>query len=128
MLVRVSNQDMGMGYIDGAVARTAASYNRIYFTNCRIYGPGWGSSGGQRTGILDFTACVFGWLSAITGVAETTNTSIGGFLGSAEAANSSTGKFSGCAIFVQSNSFQQVEATFKTRVQNNYVNGGVYQI
>lgn len=128
MLVRVSNQDMAMGYIDGAVARTAASYNRIYFNNCRIYGPGWGSSGGQRTGIFDFTACVFGWLSTLTGTTETSNTSIGGYLGSAESSNSATGKLSGCAIFLPSNSFQQVDATFKARIVAGYTNSGIYLI
>lgn len=127
MLVRVSHQDMISGYIDGAVARTSASYNRIFLDNCRIYGPGFGSSGGQRTGIFDFSACVFGWLSAITGVAETSNTSIGALFGSAESNNTSTGKMSGCAILVSSNSFQQVDATFKTRVTSGYTNPGVYQ-
>jgi len=127
MLVRVSNQDMGMGYIDGAVARTSASYNRIFFNNCRIFGLGWGGSGGQRSGIFDFTSCVFGWLSAITGVTETSNTTIGQIFGTNESGNSSTGKYSGCAILVQSNSFQLADSTFRTRVQTNYVNNGVYQ-
>ncbi|MBA5616660.1 hypothetical protein HVZ57_18220 [Escherichia fergusonii] len=127
MLVRVSHQDMISGYIDGAVTRTAASYNRIFLDNCRIYGPGFGSSGGKRTGIFDFSSCVFGWLSAITGVDETTNTSIGSLFGSAENNNTATGKMSGCAILVPSNSFQQVDATFKTRVTSGYTNPGVYQ-
>lgn len=127
MLVRVSNQDMAMGYIDGAVARTAASYNRIFFNNCRIYGLGWGGSGGQRAGIFDFISCVFGWLSAITGVAETSNTTIGQLFGANESGNSTTGKYSGCAILVQSNAFQLADSTFRTRVQTNYVNNGVYQ-
>ncbi|HHH7871964.1 TPA: phage head-binding domain-containing protein [Escherichia coli] len=127
MLVRITNQDMAMGYIDGAVARTAASYNRIFFNNCRIYGLGWGSSGGQRAGIFDFTSCVFGWLSAITGVAETSNTTIGQLFGANESGNSTTGKYSGCAILVQSNAFQLADSTFRTRVQTNYVNNGVYQ-
>ncbi len=127
MLVRVSNQDMAMGYIDGAVSRTSPSYNRIFFSNCRIYGVGWGASGGQRTGIFDFTSCVFGWFSAITGVTETSNTSIGALFGSAEGNNTSTGKMSGCAILVPTNSYQQVDATFKTRVTTGYTNPGVYQ-
>lgn len=128
MLVRVSNQDMGMGYIDGAVARTSASYNRIFFNNCRIFGLGWGGSGGQRSGIFDFTSCVFGWLSAITGVTETSNTTIGQIFGANESGNSATGKYSGCAILVQSNSFQLADSTFRTRVQSNYVNPGIYQV
>lgn len=127
MLVRVSDQDMAMGYIDGAVARTSMSYNRIYFNNCRIYGVGWGSSGGNRTGIFDFYCCVFGWLSAITGVAETSNSSIGMLLGSSENNNSTTGKMFGCSIFLATNAFQFVDGTFKTRVQNGYTNPGVYQ-
>ncbi|HCO8215206.1 TPA: phage tail protein, partial [Escherichia fergusonii] len=127
MLVRITNQDMAMGYIDGAVARTSASYNRIFFNNCRIYGLGWGSSGGQRTGIFDFTSCVFGWLSAITGVAETSNATIGLLFGANESGNSATGKYSGCAILVQSNAFQLADSTFRTRVQTNYTNNGVYQ-
>lgn len=127
MLIRVSDQDMAMGYIDGAVARTSNSYNKIYFNNCRIYGLGWGSSGGHRTGIFDFTSCVFGWISTITGVAETSNSTIGMLFGANESGNSATGKYSGCAILVQSNAFQLADSTFRTRVQTNYTNNGVYQ-
>lgn len=128
MLIRVSDQDMAMGYIDAAVARTSASYNRIFFNNCRIYGLGWSSSGGYRTGIFDFTSCVFGWISAITGVTETSNSTIGLLFGANESANSATGKYSGCAILVQSNSYQLADSTFRSRVQANYVNSGVYQV
>ena len=127
MTVRVSNQDMAMGYIDGALPRTSGSYNRIYFNNCRIYGLGWNSSGGKRTGIFDFTSCVFGWLSTITGVAETSITTIGLLFGEYESGNSATGKYSGCAIPVQLNSYQIADSTFRTRIQANYVNSGVYQ-
>ena len=71
--------------------------------------------------------CIRDRLSAITGVDETTNTSIGSLFGSAENNNTATGKMSGCAILVPSNSFQQVDATFKTRVTSGYTNPGVYQ-
>lgn len=128
MTIRVNDQDMAMGYIDAAVSRTSASYNRVFFNNCRIYGLGWGSSGGQRTGIFDFTSCVFGWISAITGVAETSNATIGLLFGANESGNSATGKYSGCAILVQSNSYQLADSTFRTRIQTNYVNSGVYQV
>ncbi|MDZ9230488.1 phage tail protein, partial [Escherichia coli] len=106
MTIRVNDQDMAMGYIDAAVSRTSASYNRIFFNNCRIYGLGWSSSGGNRTGIFDFTGCVFGWISTITGVTETSSTTIGLLFGEYESGNSATGKYSGCAIPVQLNSYQ----------------------
>ncbi|WP_051640445.1 hypothetical protein [Siccibacter colletis] len=127
MNIRVSDQDMLLGYVDGAVARTASSYNRILFNNCRIYGVGWGGSGGKRAGIFDFNYCLFGWPSAITGIPETSSSSIGGYLGGNESGNAATGKLSGCAIFVAENSYQVVDPTFKSRVVGNYINTGVYQ-
>jgi hypothetical protein len=110
-----------------APSRTASSYNRIFFINCRIYGVGWGSSGGNRTGIFDFYACIFGWISEITGVAETSNQTIGLLLGSGESNNTTTGKISGCSIPVSNNGFQQVDSIFKSRVVSGYSNPGVYQ-
>ncbi|MCV5626001.1 hypothetical protein OFN31_30695, partial [Escherichia coli] len=74
-----------------------------------------------------FTSCVFGWLSTITGVAETSITTIGLLFGEYESGNSATGNYSGCAIPVQLNSYQIADSTFRTRIQANYVNSGVYQ-
>lgn len=127
MIVRVSNQDMMMGYLDDAPIRTSDSYNRIYFYHCRIYGVGWGSVNGFRSGIFDFTSCTFGWASAITGIAETQNTTIGLLFGANESGNTAVGLYSGCGILMQGNQYQLVDSIFKNRVNSNYRNPGIYQ-
>lgn len=126
MNINVRNQTMCFGAQDSPpVSRTANSNNRVRFFGCLIYSPDQLlNEATYRSGIYDYHSCYFGWKSTISGIPETANDTIGTKLSSTVGP---LGKINGCSIFVPLNSFQLVDATFLSRIANNYTNTGYYK-
>lgn len=122
MKITVSKQRMNKGFIDNAVTRTGnTSYNKITFDSCEIFGLG-GTSPTYRSGIFDFVGCVFRWDADSDKQIASPNPALGANFGSGPQV---IGRVQASVIGFPPSS-GTLDSTFKSRVLNGFIDGGVY--
>lgn len=122
MTITVTNQRMNKGFLDNAVTRVGnTSYNKIEFISCEVFGVG-GTRPTYRSGLFDFVGCVFRWDSDSDKAIAAPATTMGTDFGSGAQV---TGRIQSCVIG-NAPASGTADATFKSRVINNYVNPGSY--
>ena len=123
MEVNVRNQVMCFGVQDPvAASRTFNSDNRVRFFSCSIYSPDWlVTESPYRSAILHYHDCYFGWRSYLSETTEAYAEVMGAKI------KNSLGKVANCAIYMPTNSFQQVDSTFQGYVTNGFTSSGIYK-